>query len=165
MRQYGSVIALALAVLQAACRADFVDERPLSARQAGTAAEGPEDLLGADLAGLRFGVLARGDFTGRAGHLGVGGASLVRLMDGRVELRFDALFATSHVQGPVVVLSGRTDLGTMLDPVDQQLGTLRSFDGEQSYPVRGGDRGRRSAFVYCVPYGLEVARALLRDEP
>ena len=143
------------------CRADFVDERPQSQRgAAGAPAEAPQDLRGADFVGVPFGPLASGSFGGRAGHLAVGDASLFRGDEGRVELRFDSLFEVSQVPGPVVVLTSRESIGTTIDSGlgDLQLGPLSSYSGEQSYPVRDpGDR--RYAFVFCLSYGLEVARA------
>jgi hypothetical protein len=146
------------------CHATFVDDRP------GTLdlAQPRIDLAGLDLGGVDLAggavTFARGTFEGRDGHSGSGPAELVRLSDGSVELRFGAAFVASGVPGPVVVLSSRDDMGTTIDSAlgDLSLGTLISTRGEQSYPVPGDD-GRRVAFVFCKPFGVEVARAILTD--
>ncbi len=146
------------------CKADFVDERPLSERGSPSAFAGPSDLRGADLYGVPFGIFADGHFGGRAGHLAVGDAALFRGDDGHVELRFSDLFEVSQVPGPVVVLTSQESLGTTIDATrsDLALGPLTAYSGQQSYPV--GDPGeRRYAFVYCLSYGLEVARAQMVD--
>jgi hypothetical protein len=108
-------------------------------------------------------VVARGVFEGRAGHLGRGGATLLRLPGGTLELRFEPDFSTSGVPGPFVVLSTRAALGRGIDPGqgDLEIGPLKAVSGEQRYPVPGGDEGRRVAWVYCKPFGVEVSRAVL----
>jgi hypothetical protein len=155
---------LVLLALASGCRAHFVDERPLDERgaAAGDLAVAPEDLDGRDLAGAGVGVFAAGSFSGRAGHLGLGGAALYRRSDGIVMLELDDQFSVSPVPGPVLVLTSRDALGTMLDDsVDLELGPLAATTGAQAYHVPGGDGGRRVVFVFCRPYGVEVARAAL----
>jgi hypothetical protein len=151
-----------LGVVLVGCQAHFVDERPASERAA--AAAGLFDLGGVDFAETDAGaLLAGGVFAGRDGHLGVGGVSLFARDDGLTELRFDDHFACSDVPGPVVVLTTRDALGTQLAPArgDLALGPLIATSGAQRYLVPGGDGGRREVFIFCKPYGLEVAAAQL----
>lgn len=164
MRVAHAVFALGvLAVAAAGCGARFVDER------------GPRDLAVApapeagDLAGVDAGaerLIAVGRFEGRAGHVGRGGARLVSLdgAGGRLALRLDDDFEASPVPGPVVVLTAREALGTALLPGDRALGTLAAPRGAQEYPV-GADGGERVAFIFCQPFGVEVARVLLEAAP
>ena len=149
---------LVLLLLAAACSAHFVDERPASEREA---ARTP-DLAGLDLDFSDAGVVVgRGRFAGRDGHLGVGGASLFQRDDGLAELRFDEQFACSDVPGPVVVLTTRDSLGTRVDPSqgDLPVGPLQASSGAQRYLIVSSLGGRRRVFIYCKPYGLEVAVA------
>jgi hypothetical protein len=145
--------------LSGGCRAAFVDERPEGARPAGIA-----DVSGVDLSGPV--TVAEGELRGRAGHLGQGGASLVGYPSGVVELRFDAEFAVSQVSGPVVLLTGRDYIGTSInhDAGDLEIGPLQASAGAQSYFLRN-DGDRRNVFIYCKPYGIEVAKALLQPTP
>ncbi len=147
-----------------ACDASFNDYRAGSRALPDGSSDPVAPEPGGDLGGLPgLRVLARGTFTGRAGHNGAGTAELRRLEDGSVELGFGADFSVSAVPGPVVVLTSRSELGTMILPGagDFELAPLRENNGAQAYPVPGGDGGRRSAFVFCKPFGVEVARALL----
>lgn len=112
------------------------------------------------------GVFARGPFSGRTGHVGRGRAELVRV-GSKVELRFSSDFAASTVPGPVVVLTRRASIGSTISTArgDLSLGTLQAASGAQSYVVSGGDGGRRYAWDYCKPFGVEIARAKLEDLP
>lgn len=151
---------LAALLAAAGCQATFIDYRADAAAHAGADLAGA-DLGDTDLAGALETVLASGRFEGRDGHAGTGGGRLVRTAAGDVEVRLDPDFSTSSVPGPVVVLSTSDDLGTQLTTAEQDLGALRSTNGAQAYPVPGGDSGRRNLFVYCKPFGVEVARAVL----
>ena len=69
-----------------------------------------------------------------------------------------------HLPGPVVILSSRESLGRSLDrDEDLELGRLTSTRGAQTYSVPILDDGRRVAWVFCKPYGVEVARAVLTE--
>ena len=74
----------AFVVFACGCDARFIDLRPLAERpgSSGLPDLAGGDLAGGDLAGLDLaaseGVIARGPFTGRAGHVGTGAALLVR---------------------------------------------------------------------------------------
>ena len=155
----GGALCLVIVALSGGCRAAFVDERPESARPAGIA-----DVSSVDLSNPQ--IVASGEFRGRAGHLGQGGVSLVSYDSGVVELRFSATFESSEVSGPVVLLTGRDFIGTSInhDAGDLEIGPLEASSGAQSYFLRnGGDR--RNVFVYCKPYGIEVAKAPLQPTP
>ncbi len=142
-----------LLLLLSGCSATFVDDR------VGTDL-GLSDLARNDNPDRAASVpLARGSFEGRAGHSGAGTAEL-----SAGELRFAADFAVSAVPGPVVVVTTRDALGTKIDPAtDLDLGPLRATTGAQSYAL--ADTTRRYVFVFCKPFGVEVARALLEDAP
>jgi hypothetical protein len=157
--------ALTVGIALGGCDARFVDERPLALR--GThdlgAAATPLDLYGLD---LRPGVLAAGAFVGRAGHFGTGEARLSRLADGRLQLDFDDSFAITDVPGPEVLLTARGDLGATVSADDLDLGLLVRAEGAQSYTVPLVELdARRNVFVYCRPFGLEVAKATLQPPP
>jgi hypothetical protein len=109
-------------------------------------------------------VLARGIWEGRAGHRGEGSVELVEFANGSLELRMGADFLVSGVPGPLVILSTRDALGrNLVDGDDLQLGRLINSSGAQNYSVPILDDGRRVAWVFCKPYGVEVARALLSE--
>jgi hypothetical protein len=180
-----------IAILAGGCQAQFVDLRPQSERATDGGADdlsaaedlkpAPPDLVGIDFTGVDFwGVdlteppppdlatgpettIASGPFMGRAGHSAAGTASLVTKSDGSEELRFGSDFTVTGVPGPVVVLTMRDAIGTSIDPSqgDLELGTLKSTSGAQSYPLPNGDLGRRRAWVFCKPFGVEVGKALM----
>lgn len=158
--------ALLTAVLWSAtaCDATFTDFRPPAVR-GGDAGDAPDSGVDPpDGEGL-IRVLATGTFEGRAGHNAEGHVSLVELPGGSRELRFADDFSSSGAPGPIVLLSGRESLGTEVDPaLDLNLGTHKSTRGAQSYPVPVSDDMRRIAWIYCVPYGVEIARAIMMEE-
>jgi hypothetical protein len=151
----------AVATLAGGCGARFVDERPQTLRGApedlGAGQGAPLDLFGLD---LPRGVLGRGQFVGRAGHFATGGVQLVRQDDGHLLVELDDGFAVTDVPGAEVYLTGRDAMGATIAADDLDLGLLRSSLGAQSYLVTPGDAGdRRNVFIYCRPFGLEVAKA------
>jgi hypothetical protein len=111
-------------------------------------------------------VVRRGSFEGRAGHNGSGEVELLRI-GGALELRFADSFSSSGVPGPVVVLSPRDRLGTRLDPAagDVELGTLQRSRGPQTYPAPPGAEQAAYVWIFCKPFGVEVARAALSEVP
>ncbi len=126
---------------------------------------GAPDSAAADSSPLA-GVFASGPFAGRGGYNGKGTAELHVDAKGVKQLRFSADFSTSSVPGPVVLLSSRAAIGTSINKsTDLHLGTLKSTSGAQVYNLPAGDGGRRYAWVYCEPFGVEVARAELKDKP
>jgi hypothetical protein len=44
-------------------------------------------------------------------------------------------------------------------------GPLRSPSGAQSYPLPVDDGGRRFLFIFCKPFGVEIALSHLEDLP
>jgi len=166
------VSTLILCLSLAGCDAVFVDNRPPELLPAADLAQASPaaDLAGVDATGLDLAAasmaFARGSFTGRAGHLGEGTGELLRYTDGQVALRFGDDFEASGVPGPVVYLTSRDTMGNQIDPgLDLELGPLAQLSGAQLYAVPGGDGGRRNAFVYCKPFKVEVARAVLAELP
>jgi hypothetical protein len=156
-RAVGIGILTAVFVLSG-CDASFTDLR----MDAGGV---PEIVAGYDggVSGTEL-VLGRGAVSGRAGHNGAGTASLVQHDDGSLEVRFASDFAVSNAPGPLVVLSSRESLGSALDPAaDQVLARLSKPSGAQSYPVEGDDVGRRIVWVFCDPFKVEIARAILEE--
>jgi len=101
-----------------------------------------------------------GNFVGRAGHLGQGSASLVQ-RGTEYTIVLGADFSVSPVPGPVLVLTARDTLGTALTNEDLELGTLTSPTGGARYVVPGDPGTRTRLFVYCRPFGTEVALAAL----
>lgn len=112
-------------------------------------------------------VLRRGVFEGRTGHQGEGQIELRQHPDGTFILVFGDDFAASPVPGPVIVLSYRADLGLRLEPEqgDVDLGEPRSLAGAQAYVLPEGTDDRDYVFVFCKPFGVEIARAALKDVP
>jgi hypothetical protein len=168
-------LAAALSALVLGCHARFVDLREPGAgspdQGQGPGPGGPLDLAGLGDAGDGGAtptgkVVARGTFEGRAGHGGDGSAELYRSPDGRIEIRLGSDFRTSAVPGPKVILTSREDMGNRIDPqLDIEVAPLASANGPQTYPVSGGDTGRRNVFIYCKPFSVEVAKAALKDVP
>lgn len=146
-----------VALLASGCGATFIDDRPPRP----DAAEA--DLLepAAD-GGPAETVLARGSFEGRDGHFGRGTAELIAEGGGLV-LRFAGDFQVSGVPGPFVYLSARDDLDTQPSEAegDIELAPLSASAGAQRYAVPAAAASLCTAFVFCKPFGVEVARALL----
>lgn len=164
----GPILVSSFLAIVSGCKANFVDERPAAINRVSDLGAPAGDALpfgpGADASGAA-GIFAQGTFQGRAGHSGRGGAALFRSSDGSVELRFDADFSVTPVPGPEVVLTGRDSIGTAINPtMDLDLGPLRASSGAQAYPVPD-DGGRRNAFVFCRPFGVEVAKAAMSSRP
>lgn len=101
-----------------------------------------------------------GTWEGRVGYRASGGARVSRGQDGRFALELGADFTVSGVPGPVLVLSTRATLGTSIQPGmgDVEVGALRANSGAQTYDL--GERFNAAyVWVYCKPFGVEVARA------
>lgn len=163
---------LAALLALSACDASFSYERLgqptadlASARPGDGGADGAipgGDGPAADLAGTGAQVLARGTFSGRAGHGAAGSALLVRGADGGVTVQLSADFRVDGVPGPYLYLSSRADLGRSLDAqADLQIAALQQLSGAQSYAVPAGAEQQPFLWVWCKPFGVEVARAPL----
>ncbi|MCA9667084.1 MAG: hypothetical protein KC503_15910 [Myxococcales bacterium] len=166
------------------CSAIFTSDRPPGSDTATPTPDGRADDSGGDVQGpspdTASGdgpqpdappssgmVIADGNWEGRTGHVGKGTVEMFRTAGGEIELRFSADFETSAVPTPVVVLTSRDSIGSAIDASkgDLDLGALTSVSGAQTYKVPGGDGGRRYVWVFCVPFGIEISRAPLKDVP
>jgi hypothetical protein len=159
MEHVGSRLSLAL-LLVAGCEAHFTDLRPEGLNpdfDAGFVDVGPPPASDT--------VLLRGTFSGRGRYSGAGGASLVQRTDGSFELVFAEDFSVSSVPGPVVVLTTRDRIGSRIDAGqgDLDLGTLKMRSGMQSYPAPAAGLTSMYAWVFCRPFGVEIARAELSE--
>ena len=155
--------------LLAACDARFTDERPQQLSQADDAGVGAASDGGAlaDGGGATEALIASGTFEGRSGDEGRGAARLGRRAGGGFALELGADFFSTSVPGPVAVLSTRPDLGTELKPSlgDLEVGPLVASSGAQVIGFAADPGARRYLWVYCKPFGVEIARAALRDAP
>ena len=165
----GAVVFVASTVT--ACGADFVDLRSEEARAIATADAGVfrrdagvDDGASATDAGVSSavpGVVSIGTWGGRSDYDAAGTATIVRGDDGSLELQLSDDFVVDRVPGPVVVLSYRSSIGRRIAPSegDVEIGRLVSNSGAQTYPLPEGVDDRPFVWVYCKPFGIEVARA------
>ena len=169
-----SLLTLSAGAMGMACEAGFVDLRPSEIShqtdaeagevQPGSTPDGDRGDEDASVGQAR--TVARGTWSGRSDYRASGTAELVLDASGSYRLEFSSDFSSSGVPGPVVVLSRRDVLGNRLDPSqDLELGALRSPTGGQSYDVPPGGDDRMWAWVFCKPFGVEVARARLEAVP
>lgn len=111
--------------------------------------------------------LLQGSFEGIGSYTGSGQTSIVRRSDGGLEVRFLDDFVTSSVPGPVVVLTNRASIGSRIDPGqgDLEIAPLENTRGAQVYriPEAGADVGY--VWIFCKPFGVEIARAPLQVAP
>jgi hypothetical protein len=185
----GSTLRLTLATLALSgclfgCDAIYEDLRPTTAptrppsdgggADGGGALDGGAPVGGGDAAAVADGgatpePLARGTWRGRTGYSASGTVTLERAPDGALHVRFEDDFDSQSVPGPVVVLSTRSELGSAIDPAagDLELGVLESPRGPQRYAAPPEAVGALYAWIYCLPFGVEVARAPLApvEEP
>ncbi|MBK8010217.1 MAG: hypothetical protein IPK13_02655 [Deltaproteobacteria bacterium] len=155
------------AVLASACDASFHDLRPHSSLSSEVDDARPTALADGDGGVNEATVLRRGIFQGRTGHQGEGQIEIRQHQDGMLLLVFGDDFAASPVPGPVVVLSYRADLGLRLEPEqgDVDLGAPRALAGAQAYVLPEGTDDRDYVWIFCKPFGVEIARAELKDVP
>jgi len=106
-------------------------------------------------------VLSTGTWEGRTGYRASGGARIVREPDGRLFLEMAEDFVSQGVPGPVVVVSDRDRLGTSIRPDegDIELAQLTRTTGFQRYELPPEAADAAFSWVYCRPFGVEVARA------
>lgn len=160
---------LAMLLIGTGCNALYEDLRSGDAGQVGAPDATPAVDAGppaTDAGDAEERVLARGTMEGRAGYVASGTVELVQTPSA-VEVRFQPDFMSQGVPGPIVVLSRRDTLGAELNEGagDIDLGVLGATSGEQTYlaPADAGDR--RYVWVYCFPFRVEVARAMLVEVP
>jgi hypothetical protein len=158
--------ALLLLALTAGCEAHFTDLRPADS---GVALGPPIDAGFPDIGPppTNDETLLEGTFSGRGSYRGSGGASIVQRTDGTLELVFADDFEVSSVPGPIVVLSTRPSIGNRVDESqgDINLGVQKARSGAQTYPVPPAALDAMYVWIYCRPYGVEVARAELMEAP
>lgn len=152
---------LLLLLLPLGCEARFTDLRPSAPPVEGI----DGGFIDIGPAPTEDTVVSSGEFAGRSSYTGAGGASVVLLASGAVELRFDDGFQTSSVPGPVVVLTTRPSIGSRIDPAagDLEIAALNGTSGAQTYPVPPAALDARFAWVFCRPFGVEIARAELEE--
>lgn len=152
-----------LLLLCAACEAHFTDLRPDDGGFSGPPIDAGFLDVGPPPATDE--TILAGTFSGRGRYSGSGGASIVQRTDGSFELVFADDFSVSSVPGPVVVLSTRASIGSRIDEAqgDINLGVLQRRSGSQSYEISSAALTAQYAWVYCRPYGVEIARAELME--
>lgn len=112
-------------------------------------------------------VVLRGVWGGRGGYEAEGTVELIALAAGGYSLRMGDDFSVGRVPGPVVALSTREAIGSALSDAagDITLGVLTANSGAQSYAAPEAATGAVYAWIYCQPFGVEIARATLEEVP
>lgn len=108
--------------------------------------------------------IASGTFEGRGGY-GASGSASIWKVGSSWEVRLNDDFVVDSVPGPVMVLTQGSSLGSSIDASrgDLELGVLESNQGTSVFDI-GADPGDRFVlWVFCKPFGLEVARAQLEE--
>lgn len=108
--------------------------------------------------------IASGTFEGRGGY-GASGSASIWKVGSSWEVRLNEDFVVDSVPGPVMVLTQGSSLGSSIDASrgDIELGVLESNQGISVFDI-GTDPGDRFVlWVFCKPFGLEVARAQLEE--
>lgn len=121
------------------------------------------DVSGGTDAGAADRLVARGVFE-NINYQTFGSAEVWELAGGEFELRFSADFVTTDdIPGPAVALSVNPDISPTLVAAegDVDLGALQRARGAQSYRLPFAPGPREYAWVWCQPFGVEVARARL----
>lgn len=112
-------------------------------------------------------LIATGALEGRSGYGASGSVELRRLVDGSLTLRFSDDFRAQGVPSPIALLTTRDLVTGGVQPAlgDISLGPMSSVTGAQSYAAPEAGAGALYAFVYCLPFTVEVARAQLEPAP
>ena len=165
MRAYA--ILITCVALTSACEAGFTDFRPegivnqvgSSTIDAGFVDGGAVEVMAA--------TLADGDWRGRGSYSGAGRVTIAIDDQGATVLRLSEDFSVSSVPGPFLVMSSRDSLGASIEPSmgDIEIGVLAESRGAQTYPIPVEAAGLPYAWVFCKPFGVEVARAELMEVP
>ena len=110
--------------------------------------------------------VARGSWEGESGYNASGTVALVQVGASR-RLDFDDEFSVTGVPGPFVVVSTRPSLagGVSTEMGDLTIGPLDRNSGAQSYEIPPSAGEFDYVWVYCQPFTVEVARALLVAVP
>jgi hypothetical protein len=155
------------------CDASFTDLRPQDALgfDAGLLDAGFVDGGGADASTedasdpIPERTIRRGTFSGRGSYTGRGSVEIVRTSAGAFEARLGADFFASNVPGPHFVLTTRDRIGARIDPGagDIDLGAMSRTSGAQTYAAPAAAENASFAWIYCRPFGVEIARAELEE--
>lgn len=147
---------MALALALPACDASFSDLRPTTGDTAGGFTGNDGEMV----------VLLRGTFAGLNDYQATGVVT-IGTVDGELQLRLSEDFTASGVPGPVLVLTERTTLGTQIEASlgDIRVDDLRSTTGAQNYLLSVTASDWQVAWVFCEPFGVEIARADLEPSP
>lgn len=108
--------------------------------------------------------IASGTFEGRGSYSGSGSASIWKV-GSSWEVRLGQDFEVDSVPGPVMVLTRESTLGSSIDASrgDIELGVLESDSGVSVFGLDQDPDDRLVLWVFCKPFGLEVARAQLQE--
>ncbi|MFN3200597.1 MAG: hypothetical protein ACE366_19515 [Bradymonadia bacterium] len=178
------MMAMAVCALSAGCDASFEDLRSAEERAPVTPesppapqadppgeslAEGPgegsEGEGGEDETPAEDIVVARGTWEGRSDYAAGGEVLLIQRADGNYEFELSDDFRTADLPGPTLVISSRESLGSSLSAAagDIEITRLDRVTGAQIHEIPTDPEGRRVAWVYCKPFGIEMARAILEE--
>ncbi len=103
-------------------------------------------------------LIAQGDFV-NVDYQTTGSAQYWQLADGSYEVRLTMDFASQGVPGPALALSPRNPLGGSIDADELDIGALNMDSGAQSYALPGDPSAYAYAWIWCKPFGLDVAFA------
>ncbi|MEO0500775.1 MAG: DM13 domain-containing protein [Pseudomonadota bacterium] len=111
--------------------------------------------------------LPSGTFSGSKGHKSSGGASIVRLTDGRHALKLEEDFRVTNGPDLRVYLSAAPDPRSRTDVEGANyvdLGELMSAKGDQLYPIPEGVdlAGVNSAVIWCRAFSVFFSAAPLQ---
>jgi hypothetical protein len=171
-------IALVVMLTAAGCSAEFTDLRPgdaaeqnnlttnnptgnngVDASDAGTMTDSSRpDANASDSGPTSETLIATGDFV-NVDYETEGSAQYWQLGDGSYEVRLSMDFASQGVPGPALALSPRNPLGGSVAADELDLGALTTDAGAQSYALPGNPADFAFAWIWCKPFGLDVAYA------
>ena len=103
-------------------------------------------------------LIASGDFV-NVDYQTAGSAQYWQLADGSYEVRLSMDFASQGVPGPALALSPRNPLGGSIDSDELDLGALDADSGAQSYALPREPTDFLYTWIWCKPFGLDVAYA------
>ena len=153
------------------CGAEFEDLRPTGSAvpdpvSDGPISDNPEPPPSNDNPdNLTPGVLAMGTVSGTGGYTGTGTVFLNRREDGALEIEFSSDFSFSGVPGPVLVLNRRDRVGRRLEAGDLRIGPFSSTSGAQTYLVPEEAANTTWVWIWCEPFGVDIAFAVLEPSP
>lgn len=108
-------------------------------------------------------VVATGVWENR-GYAVRGTSDIVRLADGRYEIRMSEDFAAANLPGPTLFFSDRDRIGrtgVQTSAGDVLIGLLDDVTGPLVFEIPPEAAQRRFAWIYCEPFSVEMHRAEL----